>query len=596
MRFTNQFIATIKAREDDTINQARVLMLFYLLLAYCGFGLLLTFAYAYTNQIPQLVRASVITVLAVSLLSVLYFFNSWRIISHVILSLITILGVWANLLIYVQGMNAATLQYIWLASALGFYMHGSKWGWFYASLNIIPVLLDATISREGYFFLSDGPQVIARPIYVFVLVFDFAAIAFLHYFFFRAFNKNISTLTETKNQLNEINEKLSKTVLEINELSKARMNFLSTMSHELRTPLNGVIGLTNVLLLQEPRKDQEETLAVLKFSAENLLTLVNDILDFNKLDSEMVELERIPFNLSDLVANIYAATRLNAEEKHLDFRLDVIPNLKDVTLLGDPTRLTQVLLNLLNNAIKFTEKGSVVLTCSSPALSKSHAVVRFVVEDTGIGIEKSRQNEVFEVFVQASASTNRNYGGTGLGLPIVKKVLELYQSKLLMESGLNKGTKFSFDISFPRGDDAAAAEPSKKIHPQVEDNCVSTLKILVVEDNLVNVMVTKKILNRFGISPDVAENGKIALDLVQKNNYDLILMDLYMPEMDGYEATKAIRSLKEDKALVPIVALTATVNNQVLEDTSAVGMDGYLSKPFHPNDLLDELKKYIVIV
>lgn len=594
MRFTKQFIATIKAREDDTINQARVLMLFYLLLAYCGFGLLLTFAYAYTNQIPQLVRASVITVLSVSLLYVLYFFNSWRIISHVILSLITILGVWANLLIYVQGMNAATLQYIWLASALGFYMHGSKWGWFYASLNIIPVLLDATISREGYFFLSDGPQVIARPIYVFVLVFDFVAIAFLHYFFFRAFNKNITTLTETKNQLNEINEKLSRTVLEINELSNARMNFLSTMSHELRTPLNGVIGLTNVLLLQEPRKDQEETLAVLKFSAENLLTLVNDILDFNKLDSEMVELERIPFNLSDLVANIYAATRLNAEEKHLDFRLDVIPNLKDITLLGDPTRLTQVLLNLLNNAIKFTEKGSVVLTCSSPALSKSHAVVRFVVEDTGIGIEKSRQNEVFEVFVQASASTNRNYGGTGLGLPIVKKVLELYQSNLVMESGLNKGTKFSFDISFPRKDDAAA-EPAKQKHLQLEDNLVSTLKILVVEDNLVNVMVTKKILNRFGISPDVAENGKIALDLVQENSYDLILMDLYMPEMDGYEATKAIRVLEDDKALVPIVALTATVNNQVLEDTAAVGMNGYLAKPFHPNDLLEELKKHTII-
>ncbi|MDQ8006746.1 MAG: ATP-binding protein [Pedobacter sp.] len=593
MRLIEQFIAAIKAREDDTINQARVLMLFYLLLAYCGFGLLLVFAYVYTGQIPQLIRASIITVFAVSLLSVLYFFNYWRIISHAILSLITILGVWANLLIYVQGMNAATLQYIWLASALGFYMHGSKWGWFYASLNIIPVLLDATISREGYFFLSDGPQVIARPIYVFVLVFDFVAIAFLHYFFFRAFNKNITTLTETKNQLNEINEKLSKTVLEINELSNARMNFLSTMSHELRTPLNGVIGLTNVLLLQEPRKDQEETLAVLKFSAENLLNLVNDVLDFNKLDSEMVELERIPFNLSDLVANIYAATRLKAEEKHLDFRLDVIPNLKDVTLLGDPTRLTQVLLNLLNNAIKFTEKGSVVLTCSSPALSKDSAVVRFVIEDTGIGIERSRQDKVFEVFVQASASTNRNYGGTGLGLPIVKKVLELYQSNLVMESGVNKGTKFSFDISFPLISDAKV-ELTRKQYQQVDDNNISSLKILVVEDNLVNVMVTKKILNRFGIMPDVAENGRVALDMVCRNGYDLILMDLYMPIMDGYEATKAIRGLKGNKkALVPIVALTATVNNQVLEDTAGVGMNGYLAKPFHPNDLLEELKKYI---
>ncbi|RYG03195.1 MAG: hypothetical protein EOO07_32155, partial [Chitinophagaceae bacterium] len=400
----NATIRQITARETDPINKARVRMLIYLLLAYFFFGLLLMAAYAYTEQIPQLVRASFISLFSASLFVVLYFFGKWRTLSHGILMLITILGVWANLIFFVKGINAATLQYIWLAAALGFYMHGSRWGWFYTILNITPVILDAAFSSKGYFFLSSGPQVVARPIYIFVLTFDFFAISFLHYFFFKAFNRNITTLIETKNQLNKINGRLNITVDEIKQLSNTRMSFLSTMSHELRTPLNGVIGLTNVLLSQDPRKDQEETLSVLKFSAENLLALVNDILDFNKLESDVVELERTPFNLSTLIANIYASTKLNASEKQLDFQINIAQQLKEVTLIGDPTRLTQVLLNLLNNAIKFTEKGKVMLVCDVKNCTKQELQVSFVVEDTGIGIEESRQQEIFEEFIQASSS------------------------------------------------------------------------------------------------------------------------------------------------------------------------------------------------
>ena len=591
MRRLKDFIRQITSRELDPINQARVRMLIYLLLAYFFFGLLLMAAYAYTQQIPQLIRASIISLLAASLFTILYFFGSWKALSHGILMAITVLGVWANLLFFVKGVNAATLQYIWLASALGFYMHGSRWGWFYTILNITPVLIDAAFTDKGYFFLSSGPQVIARPIYVFVLIFDFFAIAFLHYYFFKAFNQNIRTLTVTKNQLNEINERLNITVDEIKALSNTRMSFLSTMSHELRTPLNGVIGLTNVLLLQEPRKDQEETLSVLKFSAENLLTLVNDILDFNKLESDVVELERTPFNLSKLVANIYASTRLNAAEKHLDFKIEVADKLKDVTLIGDPTRLTQVLLNLLNNAIKFTEKGSVGLICSLEDLTERQLVVRFVIEDTGIGIEESRQQEIFEEFIQASSSTSRNYGGTGLGLAIVRRVLALHHSVISVESKVDKGTKFVFDISFDY--EAKAALVNGDLQNDNSAIELSKMKILVAEDNAVNVMVIRKTLNRFGVYPDIAENGAIALKMHSENSYDLILMDLYMPELDGYQATKEIRNLNDlKKSNIPIVALTATVNNQVVGDVLEVGMNGYLSKPFHPNDLFEELRKY----
>jgi len=593
MPLVRDFIARITARESDPINQARVQMLFYLLVAYFFFGLSLTAAYAYTGQVPQLIRASIISVLAVIFLYLLYNFNIWRLLSHIVLLLVTVLGVWANILIYVKGINAATLQYIWLACAFGFYMHGSRLGWMYAVVNIAPVLIDAAFFNKEYFFLGGGPQIVARPIYIYVLIYDFFAIAFLHYFFFKVFNKNIITLTETKNQLNDSNEKLNKTVDEIKELSNVRMRFLSTMSHELRTPLNGVIGLTNVLLHQEPRKDQEETLSVLKFSAENLLALVNDILDFNKLDSDVVELESTPFNLFDLVENIYATTELKASEKQLDFTFEVSESLHDLTLIGDPTRITQVLLNLLNNAIKFTEKGSVKLTCNELAFMGEEVKIRFVVSDTGIGIDESKQRGIFDEFVQASVSTTRNYGGTGLGLPIVKKVLELYGSAIEIDSSIGNGARFSFDIIFPYQKNATNDQETKTTgSAKISD--MSKLRILVVEDNTINVMVIKKTLNRMEINPDVAENGRVALEMIAAKQYDLILMDLYMPEMDGYETTRMIRSIDDDnKANIPIIALTATVNNQVLDDVLQVGMNGYLPKPFHPDDLFEELRKYI---
>lgn len=593
MSILQRIIARITSREHDLMNKARTLMLFYFLVAYLFFSFTLMCAYFYYGPPSQLVRVVVVFISSVILLLLLYFKGQWRIISHIILVLITITGVWSNLLFYVGSINVATLQYIWLASALGFYMNGTRWGWFYALLNIAPVLIEVGLSGNNHLFFGTTPKVINTSIYFYVLVFDFSLIIFLHYFFFRAFNQNIKSLTATKNQLNEINERLNHTVEEVEQLSNARMKFLSTMSHELRTPLNGVIGLTNVLLHQEPRKDQEETLAVLKFSAENLLALVNDILDFNKLDSEMVELEQIPFNLSDLISNIHAATKLKAAEKHLDFKLAIAENLQSIILIGDPTRLTQVLLNLLNNAIKFTEKGSVKLTCNSVHLDTAHVKVRFEVEDTGIGIEKNRQENIFDEFVQASISTTRSYGGTGLGLPIVKKVLELYRSTIQMESSEGQGSKFIFDIDFPYKDTPTQyANDGKTVDSTSLD--FSKLSILVAEDNVVNTMVIRKTLNRLGIEPAIAENGRVALEMLAHHNYDLILMDLYMPELDGYETTKLIRKLNNPvKAKLPIIAITATVNNQIIEEVLEVGMNGYLPKPFHPNDLFEELRKYL---
>ena len=585
------FVTTMVERETDPINQARVRMLFYVMISYLGFALSLIVAYAYTNQHLQLTRACAILFFAVLLIGVMYRANAWRLVSHIVILLLTFMGVWSNLLIYVHGVNAATLQYIWLACALAFYMHGAKWGWIYSLMNIAPVLVDTLVNEHNSFFLTNTPQAIEKPVYFFVLVFDFSLIIFLHYFFFKTYSENFKTLMQTQDELNASNELLNNTLEDVKRLSNARMDFLSTMSHELRTPLNGVIGLTNVLLKQNPREDQEETLSVLNFSAENLLMLVNDILDLNKLDSGKVELEHTPFSLLDLVNNIYASLKIKAAEKDLDFELQVSESLRNKLIAGDPTRLTQVFLNLINNAIKFTDSGFVRLSCEDMEHTEDIVKIRFAVEDSGIGIDQARHQNIFETFIQESVSTNRTYGGTGLGLSIVKKVLDLYQSEIKLESESGKGAKFTFDIVFPYHIIEDTASDKKVIYSgKIHD--LSHLKVLVAEDNLVNVLVLKKTLIQQDIKPDIAENGKQALQLIQEKDYDVVLMDLHMPEMDGNEAAKHIRNLKDkEKANIPIIALTATVNDTVINEVFAAGMNDYLSKPFRSEDLFEKLER-----
>ena len=286
------------------------------------------------------------------------------------------------------------------------------------------------------------PQAISQPAYIYVITYNFVIIIFLHYHFFRTFNRNIVEITSAKDKLRSMNDELETAMGELERSSASKMNFLSTMSHELRTPLNGVIGLSNIMLMENPREDQKENLKILKFSAENLLSLINDILDLNKMEADKIELEGISFNLADLLKNCASSLKLYAENKGLDLHVLTAEGLHDKVVTGDPTRLTQVLLNLGNNAVKFTSKGIIrletqILTCSDKWL-----VVRFSVEDTGIGIDKEKQNSIFEPFTQASKSTSRQFGGTGLGLSIVKKILGMFNSEIHVESSPGVGSRF----------------------------------------------------------------------------------------------------------------------------------------------------------
>ncbi len=365
--------------------------------------------------------------------------------------------------------------------------------------------------------------------------------------------------------------------------AKAKGLFLSTMSHEIRTPMNAVIGIANLLLNENPSKEQLESLQTLKFSAESLMYLINDILDFSMIDAGKIELESTEFNLSQLLVNIKQSFISKAEEKGLKLHVQIDPELPQI-LIGDPIRVAQIITNLISNAVKFTEIGEINLEAKVIENTSESTVINFNIKDTGIGIPPDKIPYIFEHFIQASSDTTRKYGGTGLGLAITKKLIELFDSQISVKSDVGVGTKFFFDLRFINSDQLnLIIEPKKliKIEP------LTGMKILLVEDNNINVFVVARFLKNWDITYDVAQNGAIALDMHHKSRYDLILMDLQMPVMDGYEATTAIR-LKDKKT--PIIALTANAFSDIKLKVMEVGMNDYITKPFDPDDLYKKIK------
>jgi PAS domain S-box-containing protein len=370
--------------------------------------------------------------------------------------------------------------------------------------------------------------------------------------------------------------------------AQAKEQFLSTMSHEIRTPMNAVIGMTHLLMQENPRLDQIGNLKTLQFSAENLLVLINDILDYNKIESGMISFECIPFNLASLLESIQFSLGFKAEEKQIKFIIRTDNQLPSV-LLGDPVRLAQVLTNLVSNAIKFTEKGTVTLDVVLRHDNGSRVVLDFAVTDTGIGIKADKLAYIFDRFTQAESDTTRKYGGTGLGLAITKRLLEMQGSEIMVISQLGEGSRFYFTLTFGKGDENTLIRDSSTHREDVR--LLDHVRLLLVEDNEINREVAYKFLNKWGIQPDYAYNGIQALERVKEKEYDLILMDLQMPEMDGYEASRLIRQIKA-KESIPIIALTASAMHDVARKIFDAGMNDFVTKPFNPDELYQKIAKY----
>ncbi|CAG5000161.1 Sensor histidine kinase RcsC [Dyadobacter sp. CECT 9275] len=366
-----------------------------------------------------------------------------------------------------------------------------------------------------------------------------------------------------------------------------KSKFLSVMSHEMRTPLNAVIGFIN-LLLQDPRPDQLENMNILKFSAENLLILIDDILNFSKLDAGKVQLEQIDFNLNLLLHNITSSLQNEAAAKDLKLEL-ITDSLIPEYVTGDPVRTTQVITNLVSNAIKFTPSGKVSLISTMKGQDKDTVTIGFQVVDTGIGIAMEMQGNIFEMFTQADSGTTRKYGGSGLGLTISKRILEIMGSEMHLSSRVGEGSTFSFDIVFRRGNKTSLAGASFE-----PDKVLKGAEILIVDDYPINVKVVKKFLDQWGCACTVASNGSVALEMVKSKGYDLILMDLQMPVMDGYEATRLIRKLPgEEFGKLPVIAISASSAPEVSARMIEAGMNDYISKPFNPIDLHNKLAFYL---
>ena len=382
----------------------------------------------------------------------------------------------------------------------------------------------------------------------------------------------------------EFEQELREARLEAEQAAQAKTMFLSNMSHEIRTPLNALIGSTHLMLQDQPRPDQKEMLEIMQFSGNNLLSLVNDILDYSKIEAGKLALESINIDVAKFLTTIIQGHQYKAQERQISLKLELDDSTPTI-IKGDPTRLTQIINNLTSNAIKFTETGGVVIRTSAEPVAGNRVRLAIAIEDTGIGIPAAKLEEVFGSFTQASNETTRKYGGTGLGLAISRNLSELMGGTIMVSSEVGKGSVFTAIVEVEIGQVSAIREAKETVSSDALP--LEGVRVLLVEDNLVNVKIASRFLNKWGAVITHADNGAVAVELAQKEQIDIILMDIRMPVMGGVEATEAIRLFDQE---TPIVALTASTLSEVKEEFQNKGFNGFVTKPFRPAELLKEIR------
>ena len=412
------------------------------------------------------------------------------------------------------------------------------------------------------------------------------------YSLFRTLHDNEKQLEDYRFHLEKLVEEKTTELMAAKEASeaanKAKSTFLSTMSHEIRTPMNAILGFTYLLKndLKDPK--QIDKLEKINYSAKHLLSIIDDVLSLSKIEAELIDLELIRFNIGDTLKKVRILMSDQIESRKLELIYDIDSILIDLTLIGDPLRLSQILLNYLSNAAKFTKRGHITLRAQVENEQDDSVTLKFEVQDTGIGISEDQQAKLFQPFMQAEASTTRQYGGTGLGLIISRNLAQLMGGDAGVVSSLGQGSTFWFTVCLKRGKELKPQEVSNKPEAKIRKGS----RILLVEDNEINQEIGRMLLEEYSLSVEIANHGGEAVSMVKANVYDLILMDIQMPVMDGLAATRYIRQLDCGQS-IPIVAMTASAFEDNQNDCMEAGMNGFLTKPIEPDLLYSELTRWL---
>lgn len=579
LSFFNWSLKKVLDTEPNDFKKAKLKIIYLIMLMSLTKAVLVcTLTYSYAEDF-QFYRALTSGIFYLIFIKILLINKNYRIfITHTMLS-IGVLLICSVAISSNKTINTINAQFIFMAIISSFYLLNIRWGLIYSSFITFFTITILVLKTINVFPIYTNPE-IEFPANVILIAINFLTIVYATYLYHKAFMNSIK-------EKEKLNEQLRLTVIEANKLAQSKSDFLSTMSHELRTPLNAVIGITDLLLKSKHDKEQEENLNILKFSGISLRALINNVLDFNKLDINKLKLEMVSVNLYSLVNHIYLGLKTTAKEKNIVFNINIDEELQSQNIYTDSTRISQILFNLIGNSIKFTNKGSINIDIKVLESTHEKIKIKFIVSDTGIGIAKEKQEMIFEPFIQASE--NNTFGGTGLGLAIVKRILTLFNSKIELESELNKGSKFSFEILFNKAQNVV--NESEILNQNFE---LAGKKILIAEDNTVNIFLIRKLCQKWKVDYTIVENGLDALNEVKSKDFDLILMDINMPIMDGYESTREIRKLYDPKkSNIKIIALTATADEEIDKEIIGSGMNDVILKPFDTDFLYQKLVNHI---